>query len=237
MAVGKTYCFGPTFRAEKSKTRRHLIEFWMVEPEVAYATLEDTIELGQDLILFVLGRILDKRRLELEILERDPVRLEKIQKPFPRVTYEEALRLLQEKGSSIAWGNDFGAPEETLISEIFDSPVCVTHFPAQIKAFYMQPDQERPDLALGVDFLASEGYGEIIGGGQRIHDLALLEQRLKEKNLPREAYEWYIDLRKYGSVPHSGFGLGLERTLAWICGIKHIRETIPFPRLLYKIYP
>ena len=237
MAFGKVYCFGPTFRAEKSKTRRHLIEFWMVEPEVAYATLEDAIELGQDLILFVLERILDKRRLELEILERDAGRLEKIKKPFPRVTYEEALRLFQEKGSSIAWGNDFGAPEETLISEIFDSPVCVTHFPAQIKAFYMQPDQGRPDLALGVDFLASEGYGEIIGGGQRIHDLALLEQRLKENNLPREAYEWYIDLRKYGSVPHSGFGLGLERTLAWICGIKHIRETIPFPRLLYKIYP
>jgi len=237
MAFGKVYCFGPTFRAEKSKTRRHLIEFWMVEPEVAYATLEDTIELGEDLILFVLERILDKRRLELEILERDAVRLEKIKKPFPRVRYEEALRLLQEKGSSIAWGNDFGAPEETLISEIFDSPVCVTHFPAQIKAFYMQPDQERPDLALGVDFLASEGYGEIIGGGQRIHDLALLEQRLKENNLPKEAYEWYIDLRKYGSVPHSGFGLGVERTLAWICGVKHIRETIPFPRLLYKIYP
>jgi asparaginyl-tRNA synthetase len=237
MAFGKVYCFGPTFRAEKSKTRRHLIEFWMVEPEVAYATLEDTIELGQDLILFILGRILEKRRLELEILERDAARLEKIQKPFPRVTYEEALRLLHEKGSSIVWGNDFGAPEETLISEIFDSPVCVTHFPAKIKAFYMQPDKDRPDLALGVDFLASEGYGEIIGGGQRIHDLALLEQRLKENNLPREAYEWYIDLRKYGSVPHSGFGLGVERTLAWICGIKHIRETIPFPRLLYKIYP
>jgi asparaginyl-tRNA synthetase len=237
MAFGKVYCFGPTFRAEKSKTRRHLIEFWMVEPEVAYATLEDTIELGQDLILFILGRILEKRRLELEILERDAARLEKIQKPFPRVTYEEALRLLHKKGSSIIWGNDFGAPEETLISEVFDSPVCVTHFPAKIKAFYMQPDKDRPDLALGVDFLASEGYGEIIGGGQRIHDLALLEQRLKENNLPREAYEWYIDLRKYGSVPHSGFGLGVERTLAWICGIKHIRETIPFPRLLYKIYP
>lgn len=237
MAFGKVYCFGPTFRAEKSKTRRHLIEFWMVEPEVAFATLEDTIDLAQDLILFILGRVLEKRKQELEILERDAGPLERIKKPFPRVTYEEALRLLQEKGSSMAWGNDFGAPEETLISEIFDSPVCVTHFPAKIKAFYMQPDTERPDLALGVDVLASEGYGEIIGGGQRIHDLSLLEQRLKEQNLPREAYEWYIDLRKYGSVPHAGFGLGVERTLAWICGIKHIRETIPFPRLLYRIYP
>jgi asparaginyl-tRNA synthetase len=237
MAFGKVYCFGPTFRAEKSKTRRHLIEFWMVEPEVAYATLEDVIELAQDFILFILERILENRKQELGILERDAGPLERIKKPFPRVTYEEALRLLQEKGSSIAWGNDFGAPEETLISEIFDNPVCVTHFPAKIKAFYMQPDTERPDLALGVDVLASEGYGEIIGGGQRIHDLSLLEQRLREHNLPREAYEWYIDLRKYGSVPHSGFGLGVERTLAWICRVKHIRETIPFPRLLYRIYP
>ena len=237
MAFGKVYCFGPTFRAEKSKTRRHLIEFWMVEPEVAFAKLDDTIELAQDLILFILGRVLEKRRPDLEVLERDTTSLEKIKKPFPRVTYEEALRLLQQKGSSMAWGNDFGAPEETLISEIFDSPVCVTHFPSKIKAFYMQPDEKRLDLALGVDVLASEGYGEIIGGGQRIHDLEFLEQRLKEYNLPRQAYEWYLDLRKYGSVPHSGFGLGVERTLAWICGIKHVRETIPFPRLLYRIYP
>jgi len=237
MAFGKVYCFGPTFRAERSKTRRHLIEFWMVEPEVAFAVLDDIAELAQDLIMFVLERILTRRRHNLEILERDPAPLERVKKPFPRVTYDEALRLLQGKGSTIAWGTDFGAPEEGLMSEIFDLPVCVTHFPAAIKAFYMQPDSQRPDLALGVDVLASEGYGEIIGGGQRIHDFALLEQRIKEQNLPREAYDWYLDLRKYGSVPHSGFGLGVERTVAWICGTKHIRETIPFPRLLYRIYP
>lgn len=237
MAFGKVYCFGPTFRAEKSKTRRHLIEFWMVEPEVAFATLEDIIELGEDLVVYLVERILEKRKEELEILERDIQPLEKVKKPFPRITYDEAIKLLKKKGSAIEWGDDFGAPEETLISEIFDTPLCVTHFPAKIKAFYMQPDPEREDVVLGVDFLASEGYGEIIGGGQRIHDLELLEKRIKEQNLPREAYEWYIDLRKYGSVPHAGFGLGVERTLAWICKIKHIRETIPFPRLLYRIYP
>ncbi len=237
MAFGKVYCFGPTFRAEKSKTRRHLIEFWMVEPEVAFATLEDITELAEDLILFIIERVLTRRKAELEILERDPAPLERIAKPFPRLTYEEAIRLLQEKGSAITWGNDFGAPEETLMSEIFDSPVCVTHFPAAIKAFYMQPSPDRPDLVLGVDVLASEGYGEIVGGGQRIHDLNLLEQKIKEHNLPRAAYEWYLDLRKYGTVPHAGFGLGVERTLAWLCRVKHIRETIPFPRLLYRIYP
>ncbi|MBC7361293.1 MAG: asparagine--tRNA ligase [Candidatus Aminicenantes bacterium] len=236
-AFGKVYCFGPTFRAEKSKTRRHLIEFWMVEPEVAFATLQDIIELGEDLIMFILERVLERRKKDLEILERDTAPLERIAKPFPRITYDEAVKLLKEKGSQIVYGDDFGAPEETLLSEIFDRPVCVTHFPAKIKAFYMQPDPERPDLALGVDFLASEGYGEIIGGGQRIHDLDLLEQRIKEFNLPREAYEWYIDLRRYGTFPHSGFGLGLERTVAWLCKLPHIRETIPFPRLLYKIYP
>jgi asparaginyl-tRNA synthetase len=237
MAFGKVYCFGPTFRAEKSKTRRHLIEFWMVEPEVAFATLEDITELAEDLVLFIIARVLSRRRPELEILERDLGPLERIRKPFPRVTYDEAVRLLQEKGSAITWGNDFGAAEETLVSEIFDLPVCVTHFPAAIKAFYMQPAPDRPDLVLGLDVLASEGYGEIIGGGQRIHDLGLLEKRLKEHQLPRQAYEWYIDLRQYGSVPHAGFGLGVERTLAWLCRIKHIRETIPFPRLLYRIYP
>jgi asparaginyl-tRNA synthetase len=236
-AFGKVYCFGPAFRAEKSKTRRHLIEFWMVEPEVAFATLEDTIELGQDLILFIIERVLAKRRLDLEELERDPKPLENIRKPFPRITYDEVVPKLREKGSAMEYGDDFGAPEETLISELSTSPVCITHFPAKIKAFYMQPDQKRPDLALGVDFMAPESYGEIIGGGQRIHDLELLERRIKESNLPREAYEWYIDLRKYGSVPHSGFGLGVERTVSWMCGIKHIRETIPFPRLLYRIYP
>ena len=236
-AFGKVYCFGPAFRAEKSKTRRHLIEFWMVEPEVAFATLQDTIGLGEDLVLFILERVLAARRHDLEVLERDVSKLETIRKPFPRLTYEEALPKLKEKGSAISWGDDFGAPEETLISEIYPSPVCVTHFPSKIKAFYMQPDAARPDLALGVDFLASEGYGEIIGGGQRIHDPVLLEQRIRENDLPREAYAWYIDLRKYGTFPHSGFGLGVERTVAWICGIKHIRETIPFPRLLYRIYP
>jgi asparaginyl-tRNA synthetase len=236
-AFGKVYCFGPAFRAEKSKTRRHLIEFWMVEPEVAFATLQDTIELGEDLILFILERVLAARGHDLEILERDVSKLESIRKPFPRLTYEDALPKLKEKGSAISWGDDFGAPEETLISEIYPSPVCVTHFPSKIKAFYMQPDTARPDLALGVDFLASEGYGEIIGGGQRIHDPVLLEQRIRENDLPREAYAWYVDLRKYGTFPHSGFGLGVERTVSWICGIKHIRETIPFPRLLYRIYP
>ena len=237
MAFGKVYCFGPTFRAERSKTRRHLIEFWMVEPEVAFALLDDIVELAQDLIVFILERALERRRRELETLERDTAPLERIKKPFPRVTYDEALRRLQAKGAAITWGTDFGAPEEGLMSEIYDLPVCVTHFPAAIKAFYMQPDAARPDLALGVDVLASEGYGEIVGGGQRIHDPVLLEQRIKEQDLPREAYQWYIDLRKFGSVPHSGFGLGVERTVAWICGTKHIRETIPFPRLLYRIYP
>ncbi len=236
-AFGKVYCFGPAFRAEKSKTRRHLIEFWMVEPEVAFATLEDTIVLGEDLIVFIIERVLSARRNDLDILERDVSGLEAIRKPFPRLTYEEALPKLNQKGSAISWGEDFGAPEETIISEIYPSPVCVTHFPSKIKAFYMQPDGARPDLALGVDFLASEGYGEIIGGGQRIHDPVLLEQRIRENGLPREAYAWYVDLRKYGTFPHSGFGLGVERTVAWICGIKHIRETIPFPRLLYRIYP
>lgn len=237
MAFGKVYCFGPTFRAEKSKTRKHLIEFWMVEPEVAFATLEDITELGEDLVVYLIERILEQNKKELEVLERDTKPLERIKKPFPRLTYDEAQKMLKKKGSKMEWGDDFGAPEETLISEIFDLPVSITHFPAKIKAFYMQPDEKRPELVLGVDMLASEGYGEIIGGGQRIHDLDLLEKKIKEFKLPREDYEWYLDLRKYGSVPHSGFGLGIERMLAWICKIKHIRETIPFPRLLYKIYP
>jgi asparaginyl-tRNA synthetase len=209
----------------------------MVEPEVAFATLQDTIELGEDLVLFILERVLGRRKQELETLERETKPLEAIRKPFPRLTYDEAIPRLRERGSTIEWGGDFGAPEETIISEIYDRPVCVTHFPAAIKAFYMQPAPERPDVVLGVDFLATEGYGEIIGGGQRIHDLALLERRLEEYKLPREAYEWYLDLRKYGSVPHAGFGMGLERVVSWLCKIKHIRETIPFPRLLYRIYP
>ncbi|MBN2245642.1 MAG: asparagine--tRNA ligase [Candidatus Aminicenantes bacterium] len=237
MAFGKVYCFGPTFRAEKSKTRKHLIEFWMVEPEVAFALLDDIIELGEDLILYILERILTNKRNELEILERDTAPLEKIKKPFIRLTYDQILPILQEKGSKAVWGDDLGAPEESMISEIYPTPVCITHFPAKMKAFYMQPDKDRSDVVLGVDVLASEGYGELIGGGQRIHDPDLLEERIKEHNLPREDYKWYIELRKYGSVPHSGFGLGIERTLSWICKIKHIRETIPFPRLLYRIYP
>ncbi|HDZ25940.1 hypothetical protein LCGC14_0652860 [marine sediment metagenome] len=237
MAFGKVYCFGPTFRAEKSKTRKHLIEFWMVEPEVAFATLEDITELGEDLIVYIMERILEQNKKELEVLERDTKPLERIKKPFPRLTYDEAQKMLKKKGSKMEWGDDFGAPEEALISEIFNLPVSITHFPAKIKAFYMQPDKKRPELALGVDVLASEGYGEIIGGGQRIHDLDLLEKKIKEFKLPREDYKWYLDLRKYGSVPHSGFGLGIERMLGWICKIKHIRETIPFPRLLNKIYP
>ncbi|MBE0460024.1 MAG: asparagine--tRNA ligase [Candidatus Aminicenantes bacterium] len=237
MAFGKVYCFGPTFRAEKSKTRRHLMEFWMVEPEVAFAYLKDIIDLGEDLILNIIEQVIKNNQKQLDILERDTKPLENIKKPFPCIRYDDAVKLLKEKGSKIQWGDDFGSPEETLLSQIFDNPVCVTHFPAKIKAFYMQPDDERPDLVLGVDVIASEGYGEIIGGGQRIYDLKLLEQKIKEYNLPREAYEWYIDLRKYGTVPHSGFGLGIERTVAWICKLKHVRETIPFPRLLYKIYP
>jgi asparaginyl-tRNA synthetase len=236
-AFGKVYCFGPTFRAERSKTRRHLIEFWMVEPEVAFATLEDAIELGTDLVLFIVERVLARRRADLEDLERDPKPLEAISKPFPRLTYDEIVPLLQKKGSAMAYGDDFGAPEETLISEISPNPVCITHFPSKIKAFYMQPDAVRPELVLGVDFMAPESYGEIIGGGQRIDDLSLLERRLQEYNLPREAYEWYLDLRRFGACPHAGFGMGVERTVAWMCGLKHIRETIPFPRLLYKIYP
>jgi len=237
MAFGKVYCFGPTFRAEKSKTRKHLIEFWMVEPEVAFALLEDIVCLGEDLLVSIVERILEKNRKELEILERETKPLENVKRPFPRLTYDDAVVKLKEKGSSVEWGEDLGAPEESLLSEIFDSPVSITHFPAKIKAFYMQPDTVRPEVVLGVDVLASEGYGELIGGGQRIHDLSLLEQRIREFDLPRDAYLWYLDLRRYGSVPHSGFGLGVERTLSWICKLKHIREAIPFPRLLYRIYP
>jgi asparaginyl-tRNA synthetase len=237
MAFGKVYCFGPTFRAERSKTRKHLIEFWMVEPEVAFATLEDAVELGTDLVVDIISRVLDKRKSDLEVLERDTRLLEKVRSPFPRLTYEQVIAKLKERGSAIDLGADLGAPEEALLSEIFDTPVCLTHFPAAIKAFYMQPDAARPDLVLGVDIMASEGYGEIIGGGQRIHDLGLLEKKIKEFGLPAEAYAWYTDLRKYGSVPHSGFGMGVERMVSWLCGTKHIRETIPFPRLLYRIYP
>ena len=237
MAFGKVYCFGPTFRAEKSKTRKHLIEFWMVEPEIAFATLADIKELGEDLIIYIIERTLDNRQQELEILERDTGPLEAVKKPFPHITYEEAIQILNENNFKMEFGDDFGAPEETKLAEIYKMPICVTHFPAKIKAFYMQPADKRPDLVLGLDILASEGYGEIIGGGQRIHDPELLEKKIVEHKLPQQAYKWYVDLRKFGSVPHSGFGLGVERMLSWLCKVKHIRETIPFPRLLYRIYP
>ncbi len=237
MAFGKVYTFGPTFRAERSKTRRHLTEFWMVEPEMAYATLEDVKQVAEELIVFVVGRVLENRRAELATLERDISKLEAVQPPFPRISYDEAVSLLQSRGSQIRWGDDFGGDEETLLSQAFDRPVMIDRYPASVKAFYMQPDPERPEVVLGVDVLAPEGYGEIVGGGQRIHDLELLLRRLEEHHLPREAFEWYIDLRKYGTVPHAGFGMGVERCVAWICGLDHVRETIPFPRMLYRTRP
>ncbi len=237
MAFGKVYCFGPTFRAERSKTRRHLTEFWMVEPEVAYATLEDVMELAEQLVTFVIERVLERRRAELQVLERDVSRLENIRPPFPRLRYDEAVERLREGGFEFSWGDDFGAPHETYLSEQFEKPVMIHRYPAAVKAFYMEPDPERPELALCVDVLAPEGYGEIIGGGQRIASLELLKQRIREHNLPEEAFDWYLDLRRYGSVPHAGFGLGIERTVAWICGLEHVREAIPFPRMLYRIKP
>ena len=237
MAVGKAYCFGPTFRAEKSKTRRHLTEFWMVEPEVAFAHLEDTMALGEELVAFVVARVLEKRRPELQTLERKIENLEKIQLPFPRLSYDEAVKILQGKGSEIQWGGDFGGADETLLSEGSEKPLLVHRYPRQVKAFYMAPDPVRPEVALCVDMLAPEGYGEIIGGGERLADLALLEQRIEEQKLPRQAFEWYLDLRRYGTVPHSGFGMGIERVVAWICGLEHVRETIPFPRMLYRLTP
>lgn len=236
-ALGKTYCFGPTFRAEKSKTRRHLTEFWMVEPEMAYATIDDVMDLAEDFLVSVIQRVLQERASELKTLERDTSQLEKVVKPFPRISYDDAVERLKEKGVAFEWGGDFGGTDETLLSEDFDQPVIVHRFPMAIKAFYMQPDEERPELALGVDVLAPEGYGEVIGGGQRIHDYELLVKRLEEHHLPREAFEWYLDLRKYGSVPHSGFGLGIERCVGWICGLEHVRETIAFPRMLYRMHP
>jgi asparaginyl-tRNA synthetase len=236
-AFGRVYCFGPTFRAEKSKTRRHLIEFWMVEPEAAYMTLDEYMEVAEALVCSVVARVLERRHAELEALERDLKPLEAVKPPFPRITYDEAIHRLTVAGQPIAWGDDFGGDEETIISSAFDRPVFVHRYPAQVKAFYMQPDPERPEVVLGADLLAPEGYGEIIGGGQRIDDLGLLERRLEEHGLPKDVYRWYLDLRRFGSVPHSGFGLGLERTVAWIAGIEHIRETIPFPRLLNRLYP
>ncbi|MBI4265932.1 MAG: asparagine--tRNA ligase [Acidobacteria bacterium] len=237
MALGKVYCFGPTFRAEKSKTRRHLTEFWMVEPEMAYADLDDVIALAEGLIASVVARVLDTRKTELEILERDASTLERITPPFPRLTYDEAAALLKEKGLPFQYGTDLGGTDETVLSEQFDKPVCITHYPASVKAFYMKPDPRQPDKALCVDVLAPEGYGEIIGGGQRLDDLDLLLQRIKEHDLPQEAFEWYLDLRRYGSVPHGGFGMGIERCVSWICKLEHVRETIPYPRMLYRLYP
>ncbi|MGC8797306.1 MAG: asparagine--tRNA ligase [candidate division WOR-3 bacterium] len=236
-AVRKTYCFGPTFRAEKSKTRRHLTEFWMLEPEMAFYDLDMTMALMEDMMCALVRRILEKRREELKTLERDISRLEKISKPFPRITYAEALEILRQAGMNVQFGDDFGGDEETVLSQAFDQPVLVHRFPAEIKAFYMKRAPEDPRLALGVDMLAPEGYGEIIGGGQREDDINELKKRLVEYKLPPEPYQWYLDIRRYGSFPHSGFGLGLERTVAWICGLKHVRETIPFPRLLERIYP
>jgi len=242
-AFGKVYCFGPTFRAEKSKTRRHLTEFWMVEPEMAYATLEDVMSLSERMLAYIAVQVLEKRSEELKVLERDTSKLEAILAPFPRLHYDEAVKMLQEgfeKGameSKFEWGGDFGAPDETYISSQFDKPVMVHHYPAAIKAFYMQRDPERSELALGVDVLAPEGYGEVIGGGERATSLEFIKEQIAIHQLPQEAFEWYLDLRRYGSVPHGGFGMGIERCTAWMCGIEHIRETIPFPRMLYRIRP
>jgi asparaginyl-tRNA synthetase len=243
MALGKVYSFGPTFRAEKSKTRRHLTEFWMVEPEVAYAQLDDVMELAEGLITFIVKRCLEKRRADLQTVGRDISKLEKIAAPFPRISYDDAVKNLQEghaKGaleSKFEWGGDLGSPDETYLSAQFDKPVMVHRYPAKVKAFYMEPDPQRPELALCVDVLAPEGYGEIIGGSQRMASYELLLQRIHEHNLPEEAFKWYLDLRKFGSVPHGGFGMGIERAVAWICGLEHVRETIPFPRMLYRLYP
>ena len=274
MALGKVYSFGPTFRAEKSKTRRHLTEFWMVEPEVAYATLDDVMELAEGLISFLVKRCLERRKADLQTIGRDISKLEKIEPPFPRISYDDAVKNLQEghaKGaleSEFEWGGDLGSPDETYLSAQFDKPVMVHRYPAKVKAFYMEPDPQRPDLALCVDVLAPEGYGEIIGGSQRMASYELLLQRIHEHGLPEEAFKWYLDLRKfgsvphggfgmgieehqlpleafswyldlrrYGSVPHAGFGMGIERAVAWICGLEHVRETIPFPRMLYRLYP
>ena len=237
MALGRVYCFGPTFRAEKSKTRRHLTEFWMVEPEVAFATLDDVIELAEDLVVSVVGRVLDRRRLELTKLERDISKLELVRKPFPRISYDEAVKMLNDKGQPFEWGGDFGAPDETILANSFDRPVAVHRYPSQIKAFYMEPDPQRPDVALCVDVLAPEGYGEIIGGSQRVADYDLLLKRIHDHKLPPEAFEWYLDLRRFGTVPHGGFGMGIERVVSWICGLDHLREAIPYARMIHRLSP
>ncbi|MBO8131743.1 MAG: asparagine--tRNA ligase [Candidatus Marinimicrobia bacterium] len=236
-ALGKVYCFGPTFRAEKSKTRRHLTEFWMVEPEIAWYDLEDNMKLAEEFVTYIVKAVLKERQRELKTLQRDTTLLEKVEPPFPRITYDEAVDILKKNGIDFEWGSDFGGTDETMISEQFEKPVMVHRFPAKIKAFYMKREPENPELALGVDVLAPEGYGEIIGGGQREENYEVLRERIKEYNLPEEAFKWYLDLRKFGSVPHSGFGMGIERAVAWICGLKHIRETIPFPRTIYRLEP
>ncbi|WP_163581984.1 asparagine--tRNA ligase [Gracilibacillus saliphilus] len=238
MALGRVFSFGPTFRAEKSKTRRHLIEFWMIEPEMAFVTHEESLEIQENYVHFIIESVLKNCTLELKTLERNLDALEKVKAPFPRITYDKAIEMLKEKGfTDIEWGEDFGAPHETAIAESFDQPVFITHYPKDIKAFYMKPDPDREDVVLCADLIAPEGYGEIIGGSARIDDLSLMKQRYEEHNLSGDAYQWYLDLRKYGSVPHAGFGLGLERTVAWISGVEHVRETIPFPRLLNRLYP
>jgi asparaginyl-tRNA synthetase len=236
-AFGKVYCFGPTFRAEKSKTRRHLTEFWMVEPEVAFLDFAGLCDLAEEFLVEVVGRVLERCRDELAVLERDTAALERVQPPFPRIDYHEAVERLRGAGFDIAFGDDFGADEETALAQQFDRPVMVRRYPLALKAFYMEPDPDDPRLALAVDVLAPEGYGEIIGGSQRIHDHDLLEQRIREHQLPREAFQWYLDIRQYGAFPHSGFGMGLERFVSWVCGLSHLRETTAYPRMLYKIYP
>ena len=237
MAFGKVYCFGPTFRAEKSKTRRHLTEFWMVEPEMAYATLDDVKQVAEEMICFVVARVLENRQEELKTLERDVTKLEAIKAPFNRMSYDDAVKKLQSLGSEIQWGGDFGNTDETLLTADMDRPVLVDRYPAEIKAFYFEHDPDRPELALGVDMIAPEGYGEVIGGGQRVSDLETLKKRLDDHGLPHEAFGWYLDLRKFGGVPHAGFGMGVERFTAWMCGTEHIRETIAFPRMLYRTRP
>ncbi|QGQ46659.1 asparagine--tRNA ligase [Metabacillus sediminilitoris] len=238
MALGKVFSFGPTFRAEKSKTRRHLIEFWMIEPEMAFYEFEDNLQVQESYVSYIVQSVLKNCSLELNTLGRDTSKLEKIVAPFPRIKYDDAIKFLHEKGfTEIKWGDDFGAPHETAIAEAYDKPVFITHYPTSLKPFYMQPDSTREDVVLCADLIAPEGYGEIIGGSERIHDAELLKQRLDDHKLDKEAYNWYLQLRQYGSVPHSGFGLGLERTVAWISGVEHVRETIPFPRLLNRLYP
>ena len=237
MALGKVYCFGPTFRAEKSKTRRHLTEFWMVEPEMPFVELDGIMDLAEEFVEYVVARVLEERQQELKTLERDNSKLESVKRPFPRMAYDDAVKTLQAKGSEIQWGADFGNTDEGLLSEGYDRPIMVHRFPTEIKAFYMRPDPSRPEVALGVDVIAPEGYGELIGGGQRIHEYDDLVKKIDEHGLPREAFDWFLDLRKYGSVPHGGFGMGIERCVAWICGIEHVRETIAFPRMIHRVRP